>query len=269
MSEGQSEDKDQPVQWSGRDYAQHSGHHRTADDWFLNRHPPAETDVVVDLGCGSGEFTARLAALVPKGRVIGIDQDQSMLQAARRHVGSNLEFLQSPAELLDELVKESSVDLIVSRAMLHWLPFKLYPRLLHGVFRVLRPGGWFHAEGAGPGNVPRLDLLLNDLAAKHGLPPTPDFPNTGLVLEAVEEAGFEIPAEGVRTVAQRRIFTREQAEAMLRTQGTLILTKHAPVEMVNTLVKEALDAVDTLRRHDGSYDQTFVRLEILARKPAA
>ena len=44
------------------------------DEWFLARHRPRPSDVVVDLGCGSGEFSARLATLVPEGRVIGVDQ---------------------------------------------------------------------------------------------------------------------------------------------------------------------------------------------------
>lgn len=55
----------QPGEWSGDEYAEHSGHHRAFDDWFVDRQPPSAADVVVDLGCGSGEFSAKLAALVP------------------------------------------------------------------------------------------------------------------------------------------------------------------------------------------------------------
>jgi trans-aconitate methyltransferase len=179
--------------------------------------PSNEADVVVDLGCGSGEFTALLASLVPRGHVTGIDQDESMLEEARRHEGPNLGFVKSPAQLLDEVLEPASVDLVVSRAMLHWLPLEVYPRLFKGVYNVLRPGGWFHAEGGGAGNVPRMSMLLNDIAARHGLPPVPPFPDTGLVFEMIEEAGFEVLPEGVRTVAQRRAFTRKQAVGLLRT----------------------------------------------------
>lgn len=78
-------DPERAAHWSGSGYVQQSAHHRALDEWFLARHPPARTDVVVDLGCGSGEFSARLAALVPQGRVIGVDPDSSMLAAAQRH----------------------------------------------------------------------------------------------------------------------------------------------------------------------------------------
>lgn len=116
------------AQWSGSSYARHSAHHRAVDEWFLARNPPAPTDVVVDLGCGTGEFSARLSALVPHGRVIGVDGDSSMLTTAQRHSAANLTFLQSAAEHVDEVITHASVDLVVSRAMLHWLPISAYPR---------------------------------------------------------------------------------------------------------------------------------------------
>lgn len=254
--------------WSGSDYARHSGHHRTADDWFLDRHPPGDTDVIVDVGCGSGEFTARLASLVPNGHVTGIDRDTSMLEAARRHVAANLEFIQAPAENLDEVIGAASADMVVSRAMLHWLPPPLRPRLFQATFRVLRPGGWLHLESAGTGNIARINQMLDEVAERHGVPKTPPFPETSLVFEQVEAAGFEMPAEGVRTVAQRRPFTRKRILDFLRTQGTLILTGHAQGDAAEAIVADAMASADQLRRHDGSFDQTFVRLEVLARRPA-
>jgi ubiquinone/menaquinone biosynthesis C-methylase UbiE len=40
-------------------------------------------DVVADLGAGTGYFTVRLASAVPKGKVIGIDLEQSLLDHIR------------------------------------------------------------------------------------------------------------------------------------------------------------------------------------------
>jgi SAM-dependent methyltransferase len=254
--------------WSGSGYAQHSAHHRALDEWFLARHRPAPTDVVVDLGCGSGEFSARLAALIPDGRVIGIDSDASMLAAASRHQAANLTFLQAAAERVDEVVAHSSVDLVVSRAMLHWLPISRYLRCFQAVFRILRPGGWFHSESGGAGNVTALVELLDEVAAANGLPATPPFPDAGTVFDLVDAAGFEIPQDGVRTVAQRRPFTREGLIGLLRTQAGLSITRYAPDDAAEGLLDAATAKVDQLRRSDGSYDQTFVRLEILIRRPA-
>jgi SAM-dependent methyltransferase len=263
MSEG-----GRTVQWSGAAYASQSAHHRSLDDWFLERLYPKTDDVVVDLGCGSGEFSARLAEIVTGGRVIGVEPDPSMLDTARRHDRPNLEFVEASAEQVDDVLEHASVDLVVSRAMLHWLPLSAYPRVLAAVRRVLKPGGWFHSESGGAGNVPKAVQLVEDLGVRFDVPaPPPTFPDAGLGFDLVEQAGFHIPVDGVRTVAQRRPFTREQLAGFLRTQATLVLTRTAPEDMAETIVQAALSKVDQIRRPDGSYDQTFVRLEILAQRP--
>jgi len=96
--------------WDGRSYAEASAHHGARDEWFLARHRPAVDARVVDLGCGSGEFTARLAELVPRGSVVGVDPDPSMVEAARRHRAPNLTFVDAPAQVLDQVVAPDSVD---------------------------------------------------------------------------------------------------------------------------------------------------------------
>ncbi len=256
-----------PARWKGDQYASASGHHRAADAWFLERHSPARTDVVVDLGCGTGEFTAELASLVPDGRVIGVDSDPSMLDSARRHAGGNLTFIQAAAEDVDEVVDAGSVDVVVSRAMLHWLPAGSRPRLFAAVLQVLRPGGVLHAEGASVGNIRTINALLTDLAQRHRIPVPPPFPDPAEIFEEVERAGFDVPAGGVRAVAQRRTFSTEQLAALLRSQAILVLTRHVSADVAATIEREALAGMERLRRHDGSYDQTFVRLDVLARKP--
>lgn len=254
--------------WSGEDYADEAHHHRSFDDWFLERLPPESGDVIVDLGCGSGEFTARVADLLPEGRVIGIEPDPSMLEAARRHDHPRLEFVRASAENLESVVDEGSVDKVMSRAMLHWLPVSSYLGLFESVYRVLRPGGWFHSESAGAGNVPQLVAVVNDLADRFGAPRPPPFPDTGVVFDLVEEAGFSIPEEGVRTVGQRRTFTRDQVVGFLRTQGAVAVSRMTDHEEKESIEKAAVTEVEKMRRYDGTFDQTFARLEILAQRPA-
>jgi SAM-dependent methyltransferase len=254
------------MEWHGDEYARHSGHHRAFDAWFLERHRPSGNDVVVDLGCGSGEFTAVLASMLPEGRVIGVDPDESMLTAAARHAEPNLEFRRGTAEELDEVVGPASVDLVVSRAVLHWLSLDRYLRCFEAVHTALRPGGVFHSESAGAGNVAAIVDLVDTIGSEHGLPVLDAFPDPGQVLELLEMAGFEVGPDDVRTVAQRRAFTREEVVGVLRTQAAVALHRRAPAWEADRLVEEVVARVDRLRRHDGSFDQTFVRLEILARR---
>jgi SAM-dependent methyltransferase len=257
------------AQWSGTAYADHADHHRAVDDWFLDRLRPDPNSVVVDLGSGSGEFSARLARMVPDGRVIGVEPDLSMLEVARRHAARNLRFIGGSAEDVDRVIDNGSVDIVVSRAMLHWLPLASYPQVFGAVHRVLRPGGWFHSESGGAGNVPKVTELLDDLAARFDLPAPPGFPDAGVVFDLVEQAGFGIPVEGVRTVAQRRAFSREQMVGFLRSQATVALTRAASEDARDAIVQAAVADIERLRRSDGTYDQTFVRLEILAQGPTS
>jgi ubiquinone/menaquinone biosynthesis C-methylase UbiE len=252
--------------WDGRAYAEASSHHRAQDEWFLSRHRPAPDARIVDVGCGSGEFTARLAGLVPDGSVLGVDPDRSMIEAARRHVAPNLSFVSGRAQALDEVVPAGSVDLVVSRAALHWIPEHEHRRCYEAVRAVLRPGGVFHAESGGAGNVERFVTRLDAVAAGLGLPPSSaTFLTAGAAFELLEEAGFAPGPEDVRTVAQRRAFTEEALVAMVPTQAVAAYALE-PGEVRERFLAEVERRLEELRRPDGTWDQTFVRLEVLVRR---
>lgn len=254
--------------WMGDDYATASGHHRSFDAWFLNHHPPHPQDRVVDAGCGSGEFTAHLASIVTRGHVIGVEPDASMLDAARRHQADNLEFRQGGVQELDRVCDTAWADLVVSRAMFHWLPLRDYQSSYEAIWRVLRPGGWFHAESGGHGNVATLTRVLDGVAARLGLGPARvSLPHPGTILDMLEQVGFEVPVSGVTTVAQRRVFTREDLIGLVRTQVSRAYNIDATSELLPRFLDQVVDHLDELRRDDGSYDQTFVRLHVLCRRP--
>ncbi len=249
--------------WDGRSYAGAAAHHRAQDEWFLSRHRPAPADRVVDLGCGSGEFTARLAELVPQGSVLGVDPNPSMLAAAERHAGANLAFVQGWAQELDRVVAPGSVDLVTSRAALHWLPLEDHLRCYQAVRRVLRRGGVFHADSGGAGNLHRFTTVLDSVAAGLGLPPSATtFLDAGAALELLEAAGFAPGSDAVRTVAQRRPFTEAELVAMLGTQAVNAYAL-GDDDVRARFLGEVTHRLDELRRPDGTWDQTFVRLELL------
>jgi ubiquinone/menaquinone biosynthesis C-methylase UbiE len=52
-------------------------------DLLLKEMELQPTDVVADVGAGSGYFTFRLAPLVPRGKVLAVDIQQEMLQKIR------------------------------------------------------------------------------------------------------------------------------------------------------------------------------------------
>ncbi|HEX2026721.1 MAG TPA: methyltransferase domain-containing protein [Nitriliruptorales bacterium] len=254
--------------WAGDRYVEQAGHHRQFDDWFVDRHPPRPSDHVVDAGCGSGEFTAHLARLVPDGRVVGVEPDPSMLEVARTHKADNLQVRQGRLQELDRLVAAASVDLVVSRAVFHWIPLADYGRCYEAILQILRPGGWFHAESAGAGNVRGVVELLDDIASELDLgPATVTFPDAGVAFDLLEESGLEIPRSGVTTVAQRRPFNQDQLLGFVRTQASLAYVAGVTDAVREQFLLRAEERIDELGRHDGSHDQTFVRLDVLCRRP--
>lgn len=256
------------IWWEGDAYAPQAGHHRSFDDWFLARHPPQPDAEVVDAGCGTGEFTAKVAEMVPNGRVTGVEPDPSMLATARAATAANVEFRQGALQELDRVCEPRSADLVLSRAVFHWIPLTDYLACYRAILQVLKPGGWLHAESGGAGNVAGLVEVLDGIAAGHGLGPAhPTFPDAGRAFELVEQAGFGIPEEGVITVAQRRTFDRDHLRGFLRTQACLPYLAQAAGEVGEAFLADVDDQLGEFRRHDGSYDQTFVRLVVRCRRP--
>jgi SAM-dependent methyltransferase len=74
--------------------------------------------LVVDVGCGSGEFTRVLAA-ESDARVVGVDADTDLLSVARTRVG-DADFLAGDATRLP--VRSDAADLVVCQALLVNLP---------------------------------------------------------------------------------------------------------------------------------------------------
>ncbi len=99
--------------------------------------------VVVDLGCGTGSATRRLAARWPQAEVTGVDGSAAMLAQAQADAeaapGARLRWLQADIGDLAAWAPPVPVGLIFSNAALHWLPdhAALFPALVSR----LAPGG--------------------------------------------------------------------------------------------------------------------------------
>src|SRR6188472_120048 len=109
--------------WDGADYAANTGHHRANDAWFLEHFPVRAGDRLLDLGCGAGDLTALVAALVPDGHVLGVDPQPTMLDEARRVARPNQSFRLGTAQrIADSAGPDAPFDGVYSRATLHWAP---------------------------------------------------------------------------------------------------------------------------------------------------
>ncbi len=106
------------------------------------RHPVG-AGAVLDVGCGTGEITARLAETFPKATFVGIDlEEPHLVRASARCAafGSRVRFEHGDALALP--FDDESFDLVVCRHVLQAVPDAAL--VLAEIRRVLRPGGRMH-----------------------------------------------------------------------------------------------------------------------------
>jgi trans-aconitate 2-methyltransferase len=142
--------------WDGASYDRISATMEALGLEVLGRLDLAGTEVVLDAGCGSGRITQALIDRLPEGHAIGVDQSASMVAAARRRLGPEVDL--RVVDLL-ELELEQPVDAILSTATFHWISH--HEELFRRLHAALRPGGRLAAQCGGEGNI---DVLRGQVA---------------------------------------------------------------------------------------------------------
>jgi len=110
---------------------------------LLARYALAGSVRIADVGCGSGEITARLAALYAQAEVVGIDILESSVAYARKKYASlspRVRFEQGDA--FELALPANSQDLVGCRHVTQSVPEP--EKVLAQLLRVCKPGGWIH-----------------------------------------------------------------------------------------------------------------------------
>lgn len=74
---------------------------------------------VIDLGCGTGELTSKLADVLPDSNVLGIDSSQEMLNDSKIFKNDHLKF--ECISIEDQLYSVEKWDLVFSNAAIQWV----------------------------------------------------------------------------------------------------------------------------------------------------
>ena len=106
---------------------------------------PRPGERVLDVGCGTGQLTARIAE--SGADVVGIDNSAEMVDRASR----NYPDLRFEVADVRDLPYRAEFDAVFSNAVLHWV---LPPEsAVESIRRALKPGGRLVAELGGRGNI--------------------------------------------------------------------------------------------------------------------
>jgi trans-aconitate methyltransferase len=148
---------------------------------------PAAGERILDLGCGTGHLTARIAEA--GAEVIGLDSSAAMLEQARAAYPA-LPFVPGDARAF---AFDRVFDAVFSNAMLHWITQP--EAVIRCVCAALRPGGRFVAELGGRGNVQAIVAALRVAAERLGMSlelPVWYFPGVAEYAGLLEAAGLEV-----------------------------------------------------------------------------
>ncbi len=129
--------------WLAADYARHSSLQEAMAADVLALLDLCGNEKVLDVGCGDGRLSARIADRVPAGEVVGVDASADMIAFAAAHFGHegteshpNLRFDVNDARALHF---PAEFDLVLSFNALHWVPEQ--DAALRGIAGALRAAG--------------------------------------------------------------------------------------------------------------------------------
>jgi trans-aconitate methyltransferase len=253
-----------------------AAYHRVSDPQFawgvrvLDRLAPDGGESVVDAGCGSGRLTARLAARLPRGRVIALDRSRAMLATARetlrRVTGPQVHFVLAD---LARLPLRDAADAVFSNATFHWVLD--HEALFSGIRAALRPGGRLVAQCGGEGNLDRIHERANAMIGSPGWErwfggwSEPwKFAAPGVTRTRLERAGF-VAVDTWLQHTPTSFSTADEFAAFV----TAVVARPFLARLPDEATRQ--DFVATLTRQAGNddppYTLDYVRLNIEARRP--
>ncbi|MGK9166782.1 methyltransferase domain-containing protein [Inquilinus limosus] len=177
--------------WSAEGYARNARFVADLGQPVLELLAPKPGERILDLGCGDGALTAKLAAA--GAEVVGADSSAELVAAARA-LGLDARIADGQA-----LPFAAEFDAVFSNAALHWM--RDADAVIAGVRRALKPGGRFVGEFGGHGNVAAIVTALVAALNARGLDGAARmpwfFPTPAEYAAKLEAQGFRVDTIGL------------------------------------------------------------------------
>jgi trans-aconitate 2-methyltransferase len=148
------------TEWNASEYDRLSALQATMAEEVLSLLKLKGTENILDIGCGNGKTTARIADRVPHGSVAGVDASSVMIAFAKEHwlpAHPNLQFAVADAR---HLPFRQEFDLVVSFNALHWIPDQALP--LQSIRSAIKPGGMVQLRLVAKGDRKSLEDTIQE-----------------------------------------------------------------------------------------------------------
>jgi len=217
---------------------------------------PQPGERILDLGCGDGQLTTKIAAA--GATVVGVDASSAMVEGAKSR---GIEARVCNAEALPF---DHEFDAVFSNAALHWV--RNQDAMLAGVKHALKPGGRFVAEMGGHGNVAAILVALTTVLERHGCGHLEDgvnyYPAPEVYSDRLTRYGFTV--KKIQLIPRPTPLPTGMA-AWLTTFRSGVL-EAVPAHLRATVVDETVSLLEpALRDEQGNWTADYVRLRFIAR----
>lgn len=177
--------------WNAGDYEHHARFVSDLAGAVFSLLNPQKGERILDLGCGDGVLTERIAAI--GAEVFGVDLSDDLLLAAKER-GLSVQKMDG-----HHLSFDTEFDAVFSNAALHWMSEP--EKVISGVQRALKPKGRFVAEFGGHGNVAAIVTALRAVGLRYngdlGLASPWFYPTADEYRALLEKYGFEVEDIGL------------------------------------------------------------------------
>jgi trans-aconitate methyltransferase len=243
--------------WNSKDYDQNARFVTNLGMGVVDLLAPQSGECILDLGCGDGALTKKLADLGCS--VVGVDTSSDFIQSAK-NLGIDARLINGEA-----LSFQEEFDAVFSNAALHWMKQK--EKVIAGVYQALKPGGRFVAEMGGKGNIETFEKACRAALAKRGLLekiPEPNYyPTAEEYAELLMKHSFKVE---FMNLFERPTPLPKDARAWIQTFRKSYLEELDPADVPLFLEEVQEEVGPKLCDAQGCWTADYVRLRFKAYK---